>query len=281
MSADPRRLYISADIEGIVGVTSYAQTQPGAFEYDSARVWMTQSVVAAAEAAQASGYREVIVSDSHHNGQNILLDRMPDHVQLVRSWPRPLSMMQGIEAGAFNAAALIGFHTGSMTASGLLAHTYSGNIHDIRINGISYTETTICAAIAGHFGVPVVMVSGDDAYCAEARSILGNVEVAEAKQALGRESSLNPSPAVVYERIRSALSRALQDPSRYAVFNAPAPIELEIAFRHHMQAELMSLLPIFRRTSAHEVRGTFKDILEVTRILEFHGHAGRLHKPYG
>ena len=93
------RLYISADIEGTVGVTSTEQTGPAGFEYAQAREWMTNEVIAACEAAFENGITEIVVSDSHGNAQNILPDKLPAGVKLVRSWPRPLCMMQGIELG--------------------------------------------------------------------------------------------------------------------------------------------------------------------------------------
>ena len=94
------RLYISADIEGIAGVVSRDNLSPGRFEYEAARDWMTQAVVSTCETAFDLGATEIVVSDSHGNGQNIRFERMPPYVQLVRSWPRPLAMMQGVEAGS-------------------------------------------------------------------------------------------------------------------------------------------------------------------------------------
>ena len=93
------RFYVSADIEGIPGVVSREHLRPGGYEYEQARNWMTSAVVAAAEAARDSGATELVVSDSHGTGLNIHADQLPDYVRLVRSWPRPLGMMQGIEAG--------------------------------------------------------------------------------------------------------------------------------------------------------------------------------------
>ena len=107
------RFYISADIEGIPGVVTREQGRAGGFEYEQARTWMTDSVLAVCTAAHEQGVEEVVVSDSHGNGHNLQLERMPDYVQLVRSWPRPLGMMQGIEVGEYVGAALVGYHAGS------------------------------------------------------------------------------------------------------------------------------------------------------------------------
>ena len=105
----------------------------------------------------------MVVSDSHGNGQNLLLDELPDNVRVVRSWPRPLGMMQGIEEGGFVGACLIGYHAGASNPSGILAHTLYGLvIREVRINGKVIPEAGISAGIAAHFGVPIIMISGNE-----------------------------------------------------------------------------------------------------------------------
>lgn len=266
------RLYISADIEGIVHVTSAEHVLPGGFEYEAARTWMTDTVLAAVEAAHAHGVHEVIVSDSHGNAQNIRPDAMPDYVQLVRGWPRPLSMMQGINVGQFDGAMLIGYHTGAMTPGGNFAHNFSGNLRQLVVNGQTFTETSVSAAIAGAFGVPILLVSGDDVYCSEAQRILGAVEAVEVKKAPGRHASLNPSTAVAHERIRTGVARALEHRQRALPFVVDGPLEVEFSFRRHLQAEVLALLPNIERFGAHDVRSTFPDILGLARFIEFLGH---------
>ena len=96
-----KRLYISADIEGIAGVVSTEHMTPAGFEYQQAREWYTAEVNAACEAAFNNGIDEIVMSDSHGNGQSLLIDKLPDNVQLVRSWPRPLCMMEGVQEGKF------------------------------------------------------------------------------------------------------------------------------------------------------------------------------------
>lgn len=267
-----RRLYISADIEGIVHVTSAEHVLPGGFEYEAARQWMTDTVLAAVEAARENGIDEIIVSDSHGNAQNILPDAMPDYVQLVRGWPRPLSMMQGIEIGSFEGAMFIGYHTGSMSASGNFAHNFSGQLGKLCVNGKIFTETSVSAAIAAEFGVPVLLVSGDDAYCKEAHSILGDVEAVAVKHAPGRHSSLNPSTKVAHARIRAGVANALQNRGRYVPFAVEGPLTVDLTFRKHVQAELVALLPGTERIGAHDVRMKSDSILELAKFIEFLGH---------
>src|SRR5436190_18055606 len=147
------KIYISADMEGIVGVVTGDQLSPQGFEYGRFREFMTQEVNAAIEAAFAGGATEIVVSDSHGNGENLLIDKLPKNVTIVRSWPRPLMMMQGIDE-TFDAAIFIGYHTSTNNMSGVRAHTISSaRLADIRLNDTSMPEAGINAAIAGHFNV--------------------------------------------------------------------------------------------------------------------------------
>src|SRR5208283_3150824 len=114
--------------------------------------------------------------DSHGNGHNVQYERMPDYVQLVRSWPRPLGMMQGVEFGQFAGAALIGYHAGGTNPGGILSHTLSSMLFaEVRLNGNVVSETAISAALAGHFSVPILMIAGDNVCVAETHALLGNI----------------------------------------------------------------------------------------------------------
>jgi D-amino peptidase len=104
------KVYISADLEGVAGVVSPEQLGPTGFEYGAAREWMTAEVLAAIQGARDAGATEILVSDSHGNGQNLLIDRLPPDVRVIRSWPRPLMMMEGIDS-TFDAAIFIGYHS--------------------------------------------------------------------------------------------------------------------------------------------------------------------------
>src|SRR5207245_3927162 len=163
-------------MEGIAGVVTAEQLGPAGFEYARFREFMTDEVRAAIDAARAAGAGEIVVSDSHGNGQNLLVEKLPPDVTVVRSWPRPLMMMEGIDS-SFAGAIFIGYHASTTNPQGVRAHTMSSaTLADVRLNGVSLPEAGVNAAIAGHFGVPVIMISGDDASVAEARRVLGDVE---------------------------------------------------------------------------------------------------------
>lgn len=263
------KVYISADMEGVAGVVTADQLGPSGFEYEKFRGFMTDEVNAAIEAARTAGATEILVSDSHGNGENLLVDRLPQDIQLVRSWPRPLMMMQGIDS-TFDAAIFIGYHASTTNPRGVRAHTMSSaHLAAVRLNGVEMPEAGINAAIAGHFGVPVVMLSGDDAIVEEARGLLGDLEGAVVKRAVSFHSArtLLPAAAVrlISEKVRAALAR-LDDFEPYVL---ERPIRVEVTFKNYTPAEMLTYLPMIHRVDAHTIGFTGADMVEVSRILEF------------
>lgn len=266
---DGLKVYISADMEGVVGAVTGDQLGPTGFEYGTFRRLMTNEVNAAIEAARAMGATEILVSDSHGNGENLLIEELPQDIQLVRSWPRPLMMMEGIDE-TFDAAILIGYHASTNNSSGVRAHTFSSaNLTAVRLNGMDMMEASMSAAIAGDFGVPVVMISGDDAAVAEAQRIVGDMEGAVVKWNYGFHSARTIMPeasyALIGDRVRAALGR-LDD---FAPYTMNGPLELEISFKNYMPAELMAYLPNVDRVDSHTIRFVGRDMTEISKFVEF------------
>lgn len=269
-----KRLYISADIEGVAGVVNIDQLLPGEFEYPQSRKWMTAEVVSACDAAFSCGIEEIVISDSHGNGQNLLLDDLPENIQVVRSWPRPLCMMEGIQEGNYIGALLLGYHSGSTNRRGTLAHTLNGiGIKEVRLNGKSASETVISAAIAAEFGVPVIMVSGDDAYVEHAVDVLNiegrEIESVVTKWTSSRTSSRTLLPKescqLINEAVRTAVSRAEQ----YTVAPLNRPILLEIDCVKRGAAELLGYLPNVSYIGSHTVRFEANDMVNTSKFLSF------------
>jgi D-amino peptidase len=264
-----RRIYVSADMEGVAGVVTGDQLGPPGFEYERFRGFMTDEVLAAIEGARAAGATEFLVSDSHGNGENLLIERFPKDVQIVRSWPRPLAMMQGID-GTFEAALFVGYHASTTNPEGVRAHTMSSaHLADLRLNGVSMPEAGLNAAIAGHYGVPVAMISGDDAIVKEAQALLGPIAGAVVKWNYGFHSARTLTPAAACDVIRDAARRAIAEPRGRKPFVVSAPVTLDLRFKNYRPAEVLAYLPIVERTDAHAIRFRGKDVLEVTRFLEF------------
>ena len=263
------KLYISADMEGVVGVVTNDQLGPDGFEYQRAREFMTAEVNAAIEAAFAAGATEILVSDSHGNGQNLLIDKLPKNVQIVRSWPRPLMMMQGIDE-TFDGVIFLGYHTSTTNPEGVRAHTISSaNLADVRLNGISMPEAGINAAIAGHFNVPVIMISGDDAIVKEATTLLGNIEGATVKWAYSFHSAKTMTSEAAYDLMREKVKKAVGRIKDFKPYKLKAPVQLEVRFKNYRPSEILSYLPIVQRVDAHSIKFTGKDMLEVSKFLEF------------
>jgi len=263
------KIYISADMEGIAGVVTGEQLGPQGFEYARFREFMTQEVNAAIEGALSGGATQIVVSDSHGNGQNLLIEKLPSNVWIVRSWPRPLGMMQGIDE-TFAGAIFIGYHTGTTNLQGVRAHTLSSaRLTDVRLKGVSVSEAGINAAIAGHFNVPVIMVSGDDAVVKETTALLGNIEGAIVKYASGFHSARTMTPQAASVVIREKAQRAVQRLREFKPYKLNAPIELNVTFKNYRPSEVLSYLSIVERTDAHTIKFVGKDIIEVSKFLTF------------
>lgn len=263
------KIYISADMEGVVGVVTNEQLGPQGFEYQRFREFMTQEVNAAIEGAFAAGATEIVVSDSHGNGQNLLLEKLPTNVLLVRAWPRPLMMMQGIDE-TFAGAIFIGYHAGTTNPQGVRAHTISSaRLADVQLQGVSVSEAGLNAAIAGHFNVPVIMVSGDDVVVKETTALLGDVEGAVVKWASGFHSAKTLMPEASYQLIREKVKKAVSRIKEFKPYKLKAPIRLDVRFKNYRPSELLAYLSIVERTDAHSIRFTGKDMIEVSKFLEF------------
>ena len=180
-NAEDLKVLISADMEGVAGAVDGAQMGPSGFEYSQFRKFMTAEVNAAITAAREEGATDIFVGDSHGNGLNLLLDELPQDIILARAWPRRLGMMEGIDE-SFDAAIFIGYHASAGNTGGIAAHTMSGGAFlSVKINGKEITEGGINVLIAGHFGVPIVMISGDDAAVREVTDMVGPIEGAVVK----------------------------------------------------------------------------------------------------
>jgi D-amino peptidase len=266
---DGLKIYISADMEGVVGAVTGEQLGPGGFEYQRFREFMTAEVNAAIDAARAAGATEFVISDSHGNGQNLLIDKLPDDVTVIRSWPRELSMMAGIDE-SFDGVIFIGYHASTANTRGVRAHTMSSaNITSLRLNGMEMTEGSMAAAAAGHFGVPVIMVSGDDVAVAENQVLIGDIEGAVVKWAKGFHSAETLTPEAAYEVIRTRTMSAINRIEEFQPYILSTPIELELTLKNYTPVELLGYLPNVERINSHTIRFTGEDIIEVSNFLTF------------
>lgn len=265
------KVLISVDMEGIAGVVTNDQLGPGSFEYERFRGFMTAEAVAAVNGAKAAGATEIVVADSHGNGENLLVEAFPPDVRIVRSWPRPLEMMGGIDR-TFDAAIFIGYHASTTNPTGVRAHTFSSaTLTKVTLNGVEMSEGSWNAAIAGHFDVPIVLVTGDDATIAEVRKVVGPMEGVETKTSLGFHAAITRTPQAVQAMIGPAVKAGLSRRGTLTPYKPQGPLVVDVTFKHYLPAEVLAYLPMFERSSAHSVRFRPKDMVEAAAVMQFIG----------
>ena len=267
----PLKVYISADMEGITGVVTADQLGPSGFEYNRFREFMTADVLAAIQGARDAGATEFVISDSHGNGESLLIEKLPQDATIIRSWPRPLGMMQGIDS-TFDAVLFVGYHAATTNPAGVRAHTLSSaNYAAVKLNGVAVPEAGISAAIAGHYGVPVVMISGDDVAVSEAQQLIGDMAGAVVKRAIGFHSAATLTPEAAHKIIREQARAGVERRAQIKPYVLKKPVRLDLTFKNYRPAEVMSLIPIIERTDAHSITFEGKDMTEVSKLLEFIG----------
>jgi D-amino peptidase len=265
-----RKIFISVDMEGISGVVQPAQLGPDGFEYQRAREWMTGEVNAAIAGIRAAGPADIVVCDSHGNGQSVLIDQLPEDVRIVRGFPRPMEMMQGIDE-SFAAAVFIGYHASEWTANAVRGHTISSaRLLGVKLNGAEVSEGIYNAALAGQFGVPVAFVSGDRLAVTQLQQVAPAAEGAIVKEPYGYHSALTVTPARGQAMIRDGLTRAMAKltASSLQPYRLTSPIALEVGFKLTIDAERAAFVPGLARSDAHSVKGTFRDMTEITKLLQ-------------
>jgi D-amino peptidase len=263
------RVFISADMEGLAGVVGDEQRSRKGQDYQAARRWMAQEVNAVIEGATEAGGTEFVVNDAHALGQNLSLPDLHEQAELIGGANRPLSMMEGIQEG-FDAAIFVGYHAMRSTQNACMDHTYSeAKVMALRFNGTPYGEIGINARVAGHFGVPVVMVSGDDKTAAETAAFLGDVETVMVKKAIGRHAAQSLGQARVRQLLREGARKALGDLSRFKPLILPGPIEMELEFVGTEQADRAQLVPGVERTGPRTITASGSNFLELFRLFLF------------
>jgi D-amino peptidase len=224
------RVYISVDMEGIAGVAHEDQTDPieprHAGEYNRFRRLMTNEANAAVLGALDAGAAAVLVNDSHWLMRNLLAEELHPAAELLSGGPKRLSMVEGVDGG-FDAALFIGYHARAGTRHATIDHTYTSRVYEARLNGQPVGELGLNAAMAGLHGVPVALVSGDQALADEARALLGgDVETVVGKEAVGRFAARSLAPTVACERIRAGAVAALR--RRHKPYTLTPPLRLEV-----------------------------------------------------
>ena len=262
-------VYISCDMEGVAGVCSWEQVNARKYtpEYFIYQRYMTAEVRAAIDGARDAGATGVVVNDSHGPMRNLLLDELPDDIRVIFGNRKPLSMNEGLNenfAGVF----FTGYHGAIGDANATLCHTYTPSvIYNVFINGIRCTEATMNAGIAGWYGVPVLLITGDRVTVESAKTQMPWITGVVVKESIGNYAVDTMSPLAAQAAIREGAAHAMRNADAAKPFVFEPPITLEVDLTRVEQADLAELIPGFERTGDRSVRFVHNDYPTVFRAF--------------
>jgi D-amino peptidase len=258
------KILIACDMEGITGVTNWDQVDPSHAEYPRFRRLMTGDVNAAVLGASEAGADEILVTDGHDRGTNILLEELDPCAHLICGHYSPLAMIQGIDQGV-NGVIFVGYHARAGSQNAILDHTWSSRrVANLWLNDILVGEYGLNGAVAGHFNVPVLMLTGDQTACAQATELLGRIETVIVKTAISRMAAECLPPQVTEERIQNAASVAvkrLKQGDAPKPFIVSTPVRVTLDFNSSEQADQASDLPGSKRVDGRRLTFTADDML--------------------
>jgi D-amino peptidase len=260
------KVLISTDIEGVAGVYHPEQVRPGNPEFERARLLMTQEANAAIAGAFDAGATEVLVNDSHGGFRNMPPDVLDARARAVQGKPRYLSMVAGVEEGV-DAVCMVGYHSRGQ-GRGILAHTINSfAFASILLNGQELGEAGLYGALAGEYGAPVVMGSGDDVFIAENRPLFPHATFVETKKATGFGSGVSLSPEQSRRAIRAGVAEALaaRAGATPLVFKGPQTVTLRA--QSPSLADLFCQWPAFERVDGVTLRFTAETVEAAVRML--------------
>jgi D-amino peptidase len=263
------KIYISADIEGVAGITHWDEANVDKDVYAPFRERMNDEVAAACEGAVAAGAKQILVKDAHHTGRNIRAERLPTCARLIRGWSgHPLGMVQELD-GSFTALALVGYHSRAGSDGNPLAHTLSSSaVSRLRINGQYVSEFHLVAFAAADMGVPTVFVSGDERLCRDVAAVNPYIVTVSSMSGVG-DSTIGRHPELVCEEIRAGVQAALSGDPKACAFALPERFTLELEFRDAARAYSASHYPGASLIEERTIRLEAQEYYELLRALHF------------
>ena len=268
------RVYLSVDMEGIHGIVHSIQTQPGERGYETAIQWMHEDVNAVAEGAFSAGATDVFVNDSHWDMKNLNQDLIHPRCHLISGWHKPYSMVTGVKG--HQAALFVGYHAKVGTAKGILSHTYRAKVFfDVRLNGQSVGEAGLNAALAGWFGVPIALISGDTAACDETKNLIGEIPSVVVKDGVSRYAGICYPREQVLASLRTTTEHSLKHKNSWKLYKPTGPFTLGITFVDPAMADAAELLPIVERTGDRDIEITNQDYSKAFQTMLAVGALGQ------
>ncbi len=262
------KLFISSDIEGTCGICDWDESRPAeqAF-YAPFAEQMTREVASACKAAEDSGVSDIFIKDAHGKARNLRLKDLPKSVRLLRGWDyRPCKMMAGVEE--CDAAAMTGYHSAAFSMGNPLSHTNNLRNQWVKLNGEYASEFLVNCYTAAYYGKPVIFVSGDEALCEQAKSIVPAITAVPVVQGRGA-GSLSIHPDLAVERIYEGMKKALAGDIGKCLIELPRHFTAEIQFKEAVDAAKGGYYPGAERVDTKTVRFESGDWYEIIRFMFF------------
>jgi D-amino peptidase len=257
------RVLIAADMEGISGVTQWEHVDPTHAEYQRFRSIMTNEINAVIDGALDGGATSVIVTDGHHAGCNVLIDRLRAPAHLICGSPAPLSMVEGVQNS--DMVFFIGYHAMAGTPEAVLCHTWTDQVRGVWLNDRAVGEIGLNAAVCGSFNVPIGLVTGDQAATQEAIDLLGPIETVVVKRALSHMAAECYPLEENHAAIRPAATRAMAQ--ALTPLHIAAPITLRVELSRPDQIDRALRVPGTERLSGTQIQWIGADMREVYRAF--------------
>lgn len=282
---DGLRAYISVDLEGIPGIAGLLQLVPGQPLYGDARKLITLIVDSVAEELYKCGFEHVVIADSHGYMTNVIYTELKTSAWLLQGFPRPFSMVHGLENDKYDAILFVGYHAPSGSSKAYLSHTMSAStIQKIYVNGELASEYYLNALYAGEYDVPVVLVAGDEALREHVKKHTPWAVFVPLKKGMAWSASLNPPLHEIVQELREGVKEAWRilksGDARPLKLTGGAEVLVEV--KREVVAELASLIPGVQRVDAFTIEFKAKNAVDVLRFVElvtFMGAAAKVLLP--
>ncbi|MFE6102073.1 M55 family metallopeptidase [Streptomyces laurentii] len=261
------KILISADMEGATGVTWPADVLPGTPQWERCRSLFTSDVDAAARGFLDGGADEVLINEAHWTMRNLLLEQLDERAEMLTGRHKSLSMVEGVQHGDVDGIAFVGYHTGA-GAEGVLAHTYLANsITGVWLDGMRASEGLLNARVVAEFGVPVILVTGDDLTCEDALGYAPEAHKVAVKDHVSRYAAVCRTPARTAADIRAAAEKAVSLAVRHEPVQA-GPFTMELEFDAEHLAGAATVVPGTERSGERRVAYTSETMYEAIRTFK-------------
>ncbi|MBU1698749.1 MAG: M55 family metallopeptidase [Candidatus Eisenbacteria bacterium] len=262
------KIYISADIEGIAGVSHWDEAEKKHPDCNDSRTQMTAEVIAACEGIYQAGDAEIWIKDAHDTGRNIHAAKLPESVKLIRGWSaHPFMMLQELD-DSFDAVMMIGYHSRAGADTNPLSHTLTGAVNYIKINDLFVSEFLVHAYAAALVDVPVVFLSGDEGLCQEVIGINPHIKTNAVMRGIG-DSAISIHPALAVKLTRERVKQALESDISKCKIPLPYHFSVKISYKKHMKAYRASFYPGAKLIDPQCVSYAADDYFEVLRFFYF------------